>query len=194
LTKAIHYHKIKQNNAQLTHFIMKKLDGKNVLIFIGDIYEELELWYPKIRLEEEGAKVLLAGPEAKTSYKGKNGYNGMSDVSYKDISPSDFDALVIPGGFMPDKLRRDPIVLKITADFHAQNKPVAFICHGGWIPISAKIVRGYKVTSVNAIKDDLENAGAEWVDEAVVVDRNLITSRTPADLAVFGKAIIDALS
>ena len=169
---------------------MSTLKGKKILIFIGDIYEELELWYPKIRLEEEGAEVTLAGPEANTLYSGKNGYNGKSDVSYKDVSAADFDGLVIPGGYMPDKLRRDQKVLDITADFHKQGKMIAFICHGGWIPISAKVVKGYKLTSVNAIKDDLVNAGAEWVDEPVVVDRNIITSRTPVDLGHFAKAMI----
>ncbi|MCH8568764.1 MAG: type 1 glutamine amidotransferase [Balneolales bacterium] len=173
---------------------MSKLEGKKILIFIGDIYEELELWYPKIRLEEEGAKVVLAGPEANTVYSGKNGYNGKSDISYHDITAEDFDGLVVPGGYMPDKLRRDQKVLDITADFHKQNKMIAFICHGGWIPISAKVVNGYTLTSVNAIKDDLINAGADWVDEAVVVDRNIITSRTPTDLGHFAKAMIAFLS
>lgn len=173
---------------------MNKLEGKRILIFIGDIYEELELWYPKIRLEEEGAEVVLAGPEANTVYSGKNGYNGKSDVSYRDVSADDFDGLVVPGGYMPDKLRRDQKVLDITADFHKQGKMIAFICHGGWIPISAKVVKGFKLTSVNAIKDDLMNAGAEWVDEPVVVDRNIITSRTPVDLGPFAKAMIAFLS
>jgi len=169
---------------------MGLLERKKILVFIGDIYEELELWYPKIRLEEEGAAVTLAGPKANTEYSGKNGYNGKSDVSYNDINVADFDGLVIPGGYMPDKLRRDQKVLDITAAFHKQGKMIAFICHGGWIPISAKVVKGYKLTSVNAIKDDLVNAGAEWVDEPVVVDRNIITSRTPVDLGHFAKAMI----
>ncbi len=172
---------------------MSLLDGKKVLIFVGDIYEDLELWYPKVRLEEEGAKITLAGPDAGTIYKGKNGYPCKSDVSYMNVEASDFDALVIPGGFMPDKLRRDPKVLEITRNFDNQGKLIAFICHAGWIPISAKIVKGRKLTSVNAIKDDLENAGAIWTDEPVVVDENFISSRTPVDLGHFMKAIIEYL-
>ena len=171
----------------------QKLKGKKILIFIGDIYEELELWYPKLRLEEEGAEVHLAGLKSNTSYSGKNGYAGTSDVSYNDIGVDNYDGLVIPGGYMPDKLRRDNKVLEITAEFHEQGKMVAFICHGGWIPISAGIVKGKKLTSVNAIKDDLTNAGAEWVDEPIVVDGNIITSRTPKDLGHFGRAMISFL-
>jgi protease I len=156
------------------------------------VYEDLELWYPKIRLEEEGAKTVVAGL-GEREYRGKHGYPVTCDTSVDDVSAGQFDALVIPGGFAPDKLRRSSKVLSLTREICDAGKPVAFICHAGWVPISAKIVRGRRVTSVNAIRDDLENAGAQWEDAAVVVDGNLISSRTPADLPEFCGAILAAL-
>lgn len=172
-----------------------KLDGKRILMFVGDIYEDLELLYPRYRLIEEGAKVTLAGLDAPgTVHHGKHGYPIASDVRARDLNAADFDALVVPGGFMPDKLRRDDDVKRLTRDIHAAGKPVAHICHGGWIPISAGIVKGYTVTSTPGIKDDLVNAGAHWVDQEVVVDRNQITSRRPDDLPAFCREIIAMLS
>ena len=173
---------------------MHKLNGKKILMFVDHIYEDLELWYPKLRLIEEGAEVVVAGPEANKVYEGKNGYPCKSDAVIDDINESDFDGLVIPGGFAPDKLRRDPKVLELTKQFHESGKLVAHICHAGWIPISAKIVKGFKVTSTPGIKDDLINAGAEWVDEPLVIDRNQVTSRRPDDLPEFCKGIIKVLT
>ncbi|TVQ33702.1 MAG: type 1 glutamine amidotransferase [Phycisphaeraceae bacterium] len=168
-----------------------RLSGKRALAFVGDIYEDLELLYPRLRLLEEGAQVTLAGQEsAGRVYKGKYGYPIASDARVSEIDPSHFDILVIPGGFMPDKLRRDADVLRITRAMHEAGRPVAHICHGGWIPISAGVVRGLTVTSTPGIRDDLVNAGAEWVDREVVVDRNHITSRRPDDLPAFCRAII----
>jgi protease I len=172
---------------------MGKLTGKKVLFFVEESYEDLELWYPKIRLEEEGATTVVTGPEEKL-YKGKNGYPCKADVGVDKIDPHQFDALVIPGGFAPDKLRRYPKVLEITRTIFEAGKPVAFICHAGWVPISAKILKGKNVTGVLAIKDDLENAGAIYHDQSVVVDGNLISSRTPKDLPDFCQAITRALS
>jgi len=172
---------------------MGSLDGKKILLFVEELYEDLELLYPKIRLTEEGAKTTVAGPEAKL-YRGKNGYPIRADASMNDVRSSDFDALVIPGGFAPDKLRRYPGILEITQQFHAGHKPIAFICHAGWVPISAKILKGKHATSVKAIKDDMENAGVIWEDKAVVVDGNLISSRTPEDLPDFCRAIIKLLA
>jgi len=169
------------------------LNGKRILLFAAALYEDLELWYPKIRLEEEGATCVVAGLGEKT-YLGKHGYPVSPDTTMDAVDAGSFDALVIPGGFAPDKLRRDPKVLAITRDIFAANKPVAFICHAGWVPISAGIVRGRRGTSVDAIKDDLVNAGMLWENSAVVVDGNMITSRTPADLPHFCRAIIAALS
>jgi protease I len=166
------------------------LDGQRVLIFTGDIYEDLELWYPKLRLEEAGASTILAGPEAKTRYAGKNGYPCVSDTAIADMHEPDFDALVVPGGFMPDKLRRDPKVLDLVRAFHAARKPIAAICHGGWIPISAGVYRGVRVTGSPGIKDDLINAGGLYEDASVVVDGNHVSSRRPEDLPDFCRELI----
>jgi deglycase len=168
------------------------LDGKVVLFFAGPLYEDLELWYPKIRLEEEGARTVVAGTGEKT-YQGKKGYPITVDTSVDQIRAGDFDGLVIPGGYAPDIMRRSPKLLQLTREIFEAGKPVAFICHAGWVPISAGIVEGKRGTSVSAIKDDLVNAGLLWEDSPVVVDGNLISSRTPADLGVFCKAIIAAL-
>jgi protease I len=168
---------------------------KRIVIFVEDLYEDLELWYPKMRLEEEGHKVMVAGPTAGGRiYNGKHGYPCKADVSIDQIESKAFDAMMIPGGFAPDKLRRIKKLLDLTAEFHAQGKLIAFICHGGWVPISAKILKGKKATSFIAIKDDMENAGCIWSDEAVVVDKNLISSRTPVDLPFFSKAMIAFLN
>jgi len=168
------------------------LNGKRVLFFAGPLYEDLELWYPKIRLEEEGAATTVAGLGDKT-YQGKRGYPVTVDTSVDQIDARDFDGLVIPGGFAPDQLRRHEKVLTITREIYQAGKPVAFICHAGWVPISAKILKGKRATSVRAIKDDMENAGVIWEDHPVVVDGNLISSRTPADLPQFCKALLAAL-
>jgi len=168
------------------------LDGKIVLFFAGPLYEDLELWYPKIRLEEEGARTVVAGTGEKT-YQGKKGYPINVDTSVDEIRAADFDGLVIPGGYAPDIMRRSQKLLQLTREIFQAGKPVAFICHAGWVPISAGIVKGKRGTSVGAIKDDLVNAGLLWEDSAVVVDGNLISSRTPADLPQFCKALIAAL-
>jgi protease I len=167
--------------------------NKTILTFVDDIYEDLELWYPLLRLQEAGYTTRLAAHEIKT-YEGKHGYPATSDLLLKDAKSQDFIGLLIPGGFMPDKLRRDEKVLSLTREFFEQGKLVAFICHGGWIPISAKILKGKRATGSLGIKDDLENAGAIWVNEPVVVDGNLISSRTPKDLAPFAKAMVDFLA
>jgi len=168
------------------------LKGKSVLFFAGPLYEDLELWYPKIRLEEEGVRTVVAGIGEKT-YQGKRGYPLTVDTQIDQIDASEFDGLVIPGGFAPDQLRRFDKVLQVTREIYQAGKPVAFICHAGWVPISAKILKGKHATSVRAIKDDMENAGVIWEDSAVVVDGNLISSRTPADLPDFARALIRAL-
>ena len=169
------------------------LKGKTVLFFAGPLYEDLELWYPKIRLEEEGASTVVAGTGEKT-YQGKRGYPLTVDTSVEEIESAEFDGLVIPGGYAPDIMRRSLKLLRLTREIYQAGKPVAFICHAGWVPISAGIVKGKRGTSVGAIKDDLVNAGLLWEDSPVVVDGNLISSRTPADLPVFCKAIIAALT
>ena len=159
-------------------------------MFVDDVYEDLELWYPKLRLIEAGAAVVVAGMEAGRLYAGKHGYPCRSDARVDDMAERDFDGLVIPGGFAPDRLRRVPKVLELTREFHQAGKLVAHICHAGWVPISAGIMRGFTCTSTPGIKDDLVNAGAIWVDQPVVVDRHMISSRRPDDLPVFCEAII----
>jgi len=171
-----------------------QLQGKRVLIFVGDDYEDLELQYPKYRLREAGATVVVAGLEAGVTHLGKHGYPQLSEAKLADLSADDFDGLVVPGGWMPDKLRRYEEVLSITAAIHAQGKCLASICHGGWINISADVVRGYRYTSTPGIKDDLINAGvSEWVDEEVVVDRHHVSSRKPDDCPAFCRAIIEVM-
>lgn len=175
-----------------SQIMTQELTHVRVLMFVGEIYEDLELWYPKLRLEEAGARVTLAGP-ARETYRGKHGYPAPADATISEVQEADFDALVIPGGFMPDALRRDPKVLELTREFDQNKKLIAFICHAGWIPISAKIMTGRTVTSTPGIRDDLENAGATWHDEPVVIDGNFITARRPPDLPDFGAAIVEYL-
>lgn len=162
-------------------------------MFVDDIYEDLELWYPKLRLIEEGVHVTVAGLKASHVYEGKNGYPCKSDAAIADISESDFNGLVIPGGFAPDKLRRDEKVKSLTRTFHDHGKLVAHICHGGWIAISAGIIRGFRCTSTPGIKDDMVNAGGEWVDEPLVIDRHQVSSRRPDDLPEFCKGVLQVL-
>jgi protease I len=169
------------------------LSDKHILFFAAPLYEDLELWYPKIRLEEEGASCVVAGLGDKV-YQGKRGYPITPDATVDEVEARDFDALVIPGGYAPDILRRSDRVLALTREIDQAGKPLAFICHAGWVPISAGIVRGRRGTSVGAIKDDLINAGMLWEDSPVVVDGNFITSRTPADLPHFCRALIGALA
>ncbi len=173
--------------------LLPSLPMKNTLAIIDDIYEDLELWYPKLRLEEAGIRVTIAAPEAGRPYSGKHGYPCVADTAIADIKASDFDALLVPGGFAPDKLRRDPKVLQLVRDFEAAGKPIAHICHAGWILISAGVLRGRRTTSTVGIRDDMVNAGGIWLDEPLVIDGNQIASRTPRDLPVFAKALVDAV-
>jgi protease I len=164
-----------------------------MLLFVGDIYEDLELWYPKLRMIEAGAEVVVAGAEAGRTYAGKNGYPCVSDASLAEVHAAAFDGLIVPGGFMPDKLRRDPHVLQLVRDFDAAGKLVAAVCHGGWIPISAGVYRGVRVTGSPGIKDDLINAGAIWEDAPVVIDRHFVSSRKPDDLPDFCRGILQVM-
>lgn len=169
------------------------LADKKVLLLAADMFEDTELLYPLLRLTEEGVAVTLAGLDEQP-VTGKKGHGPVSvDTTVDGLSAADFDALVIPGGFAPDKLRRSEQVLSLVRDFDAAGKPVAFICHAGWVPISARVVKGRRATSVGAIKDDMVNAGVEWVDEATVVDGTLISARTPADLGPWMRALLSAL-
>jgi protease I len=160
---------------------MPALTSTRILIIAADLFEDMELLYPLYRLREEQAAVTLAslGGDPVTGKKGHGPVEADTDIA--DVSADDFDALVIPGGYAPDKLRRDDHVLDLVRAFDEAGKPIAFICHAGWVPISAGILKGRRATSVSAIRDDMVNAGVDWVDEATVVDGNLITARVPGD-------------
>jgi protease I len=168
------------------------LKGKRIALLAEDQYEDPELWYPYYRLLEEGATVRVVGPGART-YESKHGYPVQAEVAASEVHASDFDGIVIPGGYAPDKLRRYPAVLALVKGIHDRGGVVAAICHAAWVPISAGIMKGKRATCVAAIKDDLINAGATYLDQEVVVDGNLVTSRTPRDLPAFLPAVIAAL-
>ncbi len=172
---------------------MSDLNGRKIVILVENAYNDLEFWYPKYRLQEAGAEVVVAGPQKGAVYGGKAGIPCRADVSFADVDAAEVDGVVIPGGYAPDRIRRYPEALNLVRALFEAGKLVAHICHAGWVPVSAGIMKGMRTTSFSAIKDDLENAGAMWVDEAVVVDRNLISSRTPDDLPVFMKAVIGFL-
>ena len=161
-----------------------------IAILIEDMFNVFEFWYPYYRLKEEGAEVVVVGSGRTDVFSGKPGTECKADVSATDVNAGDFDGLVIPGGYAPDMMRRHSAMVNLVKDMYQENKLVAAICHAGWMLASADILQGRKVTSFFAIKDDLIHAGADWVDQDVIVDGNLITSRTPDDLPVFMKAII----
>ena len=164
-----------------------------VLLLAADDFEDMELLYPLYRLAEEDVQVTVAGLDDHP-VRGKKGHGPVPvDTTADRVAEGDFDALVIPGGYAPDKLRRSQAVLDLVRAFDEAGKPIAFICHAGWVPISARILKGRRATSVGAIRDDMVNAGTDWVDEATVVDGNLISARTPADLGPWMKALLKAL-
>jgi protease I len=170
-----------------------ELRGKRIAILAEDQYEDLELLYPLLRMKEAGAEVSVIGMRGVDVYHSKHGYPAQVDVAASQASADDFDAIIIPGGYAPDRMRRHPPMLDLVRGIYNKGGVVAMICHAGWVPISAGIVKGKRVTSVSAIKDDLINAGAEWEDREVVQDENLISSRGPADLPAFCRTIIGAL-
>lgn len=163
------------------------------LQLIDHDFEDLELWYPVLRLREAGMEVHLAGEKAGEKYIGKYGVPAVSDYSFDQIKADDYAALLVPGGWAPDKLRRYPAVIQLVQKFEAGQKPIGQICHAGWVLISAKILAGKKVTSTPGIRDDMENAGAVWLDQPVVVDGNLVSSRRPPDLPEYTKALLEVL-
>lgn len=170
-----------------------KLKGKKIALFVADVYEDNEYWYPYYRMKEEGAEVVTIGPEA-ASYESKHGVPAKADRSIRDVNAADFDALVIPGGYSPDHMRRVPEMVEFVRRVHERGRPVAAICHAGWMLASAGIVKGRRTTSFFSIRDDMRNAGAEWVDEEVVEDAGIITSRYPPDLPAFCRTLIAALA
>jgi protease I len=166
------------------------LEGKRVVILVERDFQDMEVMYPYYRFKEAGASVTVIGIEAGKEFKGKHGYPIKSEKKASEVKAKDLDALIVPGGWAPDFLRRDAAVLALVKGAFDQGKVVGAICHAGWVLVSAGILRGRRVTSVPAIKDDLVNAGAEWVDADAVVDGNLVTSRTPDDLPAFCRTII----
>lgn len=163
-----------------------------IAILADDLYEDTELWYPYYRLREAGWETVILAREPGT-YRSKAGYPAWADQAVADVGADGFDGLVIPGGYSPDKLRRHDDVIDFVFAMNDGGKPIGAICHAGWVLVSAGIVRGRRLTSSPAIRDDMVNAGADWIDEEVVVDGNLITSRGPADLPAFGAALVHAL-
>jgi len=171
-----------------------QLKEKRIAILAADSYEDLELWYPYYRMKEAGAEVKIVGTSSSMDIvQSKHGYPVEIDLRADRANPDEFDAVIIPSGWAPDRLRRCKATLNLVKKLFDQDKVVAAICHGGWVLVSADVLRGKKVTSFFAIKDDMMNAGADWVDKEVVIDGNLITSRIPADLPVFSEKIIKAL-
>ena len=161
-----------------------------IAVLIEDHYQVLEVWYPYLRLKEEGIETVFVGPGRKKEYGSKEGYPASEEISVKTASGDDFDGLIVPGGYAPDLLRRSKEIVDFVKNMYEQKKLVAAVCHAGWVLISADVLKGKRVTCFSAIKDDVVNAGAEFVDEEVVLDGNLITSRNPSDLPAFMREII----
>ena len=170
-----------------------ELSGKKIAILVETFYNEFEFWYPYYRLKEAGAQVTVVGSGSADVYHSKSGLPATVDTAADKVSPADFDGVVIPGGYAPDHMRRYPAMVSLVKGFAEGGKLVAAICHAGWMLVSADIIRGRTVTSYFSIKDDLVNAGGNWVDKEVVVDGALVTSRTPDDLPAFMRAIIGVL-
>ena len=173
---------------------MDQLKGKLVAVLVEKLYEDLELWYPVLRLREAGCDVRVVGPKAHEVYASKHGYPAMSDMAMAEAIELDFDAVIIPGGYSPDHMRRHRLMVEIVSKAAKAGKVVAAICHGPWMLCSARCIKGRKVTGFYAIRDDVENAGGIWEDAAVVRDGNLVTSRTPDDLPAFMQGILGALA
>lgn len=171
-----------------------ELQGKRVAVLAENNYQDLELWYPLLRMREAGAEVKVVGTGSATTYTSKHGYEVKVDVEASEVTAADFDAVIIPGGYAPDLMRRYPAMVSLVREAFEQSKVVAAICHAGWMLVSGDILKGKKATCFFAIKDDLVNAGATYLDQEVVVDGNLITSRVPSDLPAFCRAIIVALA
>jgi protease I len=170
-----------------------ELKGKRAAVLVEQLYQEMEVWYPVYRLRDAGCQVTLVGPEAGQTYPSKLGYPATSDRAARDVSADDFDLLVIPGGYAPDHMRRCLPMVRLVSAMAEQGKPVAAICHGPWMLCSTQALKGRKVTCFFAIKDDVINAGAKYIDAEVVRDGNIITSRKPDDLPAFMRTVIDAV-
>lgn len=173
---------------------MDHIQGKRIAVLVEKLYEDLELWYPVLRFREAGALVTIVGPQAGESYPSKHGYPAKADRSAADVKATDFDAIVIPGGYSPDHIRRHKAMIDLVAEAARLGKVLASICHGPWVLCSTKALKGRRLTGFYSIRDDVENAGGIWEDAACVRDGNLVTSRTPDDLPAFLKGIFEALA
>ena len=169
------------------------LHGQRVAILVEDFYQDQEVWYPYYRLKEAGVRVVFVGT-GKKAYKGKYGYPLIADASADHASAKAFDGVIVPGGYAPDILRRYPSVIRFVKQMHEQGRVIGAICHAGWVLCSAGVLRGKTVTGFSAIRDDLVNAGATFVDQEVVRDGQLITSRKPDDLPAFMRTFLEAIS
>jgi protease I len=168
--------------------------AKRIAIMVDEMYQVIEVWFPYYRLKEEGLEVDFVAAEAKKEYHSREGYPCVSDIAAGDAKAADYDCLIVPGGFAPDFMRRSAAVIKFANDMVNADRVIAAICHGGWLLCSTKAYKGKKATCFMAIKDDIKNAGAEYIDQQCVVDGNLITSRKPDDLPAFCQAILRKLS
>jgi protease I len=173
--------------------MMSNVKGKRVAVLVEKFYEDLELWYPVLRLREAGCDVKIVGPKAGETYASKHGYPARSDFAASEVKAADFDAIIIPGGYSPDHMRRHPPMVELVKEAARLGKVLAAICHGPWMLCSAKCLKGRKTTGFFAIRDDVENAGGIWQDAACVRDGNIVTSRTPDDLPAFMQGIFEAL-
>jgi len=172
-----------------------RLSGKTIGILVGPGYEDLEFWVPYMRVQEEGAYVRVIASKAGERYISKSGgLRVESELAASEVTADQFDALLVPGGWAPDKLRRDPHVLELVRDMNGQQKILGFICHAGWVAASAGIVNGKRVTGSTGIKDDMENAGAVWVDESAFREGNLVWGHVVADIPNFYREVVGALS
>ena len=171
-----------------------RLKNKRVGVFVEEGFEDLEFWVPVMRLQEEGAEVTIIGSGRAQRFRGKHCLEAQPDVAADQVSADDLDALVVPGGWAPDKLRRFPAVLNLVRTVYEQGKIIGCICHGGWVLVSAGIVRGHRATGSTGIKDDLTNAGAVWVDEAAFRDGNLVWGRVVADIPAFCRELVTAIA
>lgn len=179
---------------RLHYLVAMELKGKRVAVLVDQLYQEMEVWYPIYRFQEAGADVVTVGAEAGKTYTSKLGYPCVAAKSYDQVAAGDFDAILAPGGFAPDHIRRHPKANALVAEINKQGKLVAAICHGPWVLCSAHgMLKGRRMTSFFAIKDDCVNAGGVWEDAEVVVDKNLVTSRKPEDLPAFMKACLSVL-